>query len=138
VAAEQRGLLRADGRHDRPHVVHLVLEHDPADPAVRQAATRAVEQDQPRERRQLVEEARERRVLPHEPQVGGPPEQEHEVQVAAAGHLIGDAAAVRAEGVLERRAVAHGGESTAPGTAWCRPSADDQLAATGRAGRVRR
>jgi hypothetical protein len=47
MAAEQGWPLRADGRHDRAEVVHLVLEHVPAHPAVRQAAARPVEQDQP-------------------------------------------------------------------------------------------
>jgi hypothetical protein len=75
---------RADGRQHGPDVVHLVLEHVPAHSAVGQAVGQPVVQDQPGERRQPPEEGGERRVLPHEPQVGRPPEQEHQVEVAVA------------------------------------------------------
>jgi hypothetical protein len=108
VAAEQRDPPRAGGGQDRPHVVHLVLERVPALPAVGQAAAGPVEQDQPGERRELVEKGRERRVLPHEPEVAGPAEEEDEVEVALSDHLVGDAAAVLTAGVPERRAIAHG------------------------------
>ena len=111
VAAEQGHPLRADGGHDGLDVVHLVLEHVVARPAVRQAAAHPVVQQQPRERRQLVEEGGERGVLPQQPQVGRPAEREDEVQVAIPGHLVGDAAAVGALGVVERRAVAHARKS---------------------------
>jgi hypothetical protein len=107
VAAKQGHPLRADGGQDGAGVVHLVLEQGRGPAAVGEAAAHPVEQDQPGERRQLAEEGRERPVLPHEAQVGGPAEEEHQIQVAVADHLIGHAAPVGAVGVPERRAVAH-------------------------------
>jgi hypothetical protein len=111
VAAEERRPPRPDGRHHATHVVHLVVEGVPGRPPVGQTIAQPVEQDQPGERRQLVQEAGERRVLPDEPQVGGPPEQEDEVQVALAHHLVGEPASVLPAGELEGRAVAHAQQS---------------------------
>jgi hypothetical protein len=108
VAAEERGPLGPGGGQDAADVVHLVVEGVPGRAPVREAVAEAVEQEQPGERRQLAQEPGERRVLPHQPEVGRPPEQEHQVQVALADHLVGQPAPVPATGVVERWAVAHG------------------------------
>jgi hypothetical protein len=111
VAAEERGPLGPGGVEDAADVVHLVVEGVPGRPPVRQAVAETVEQDQPGERRQLAQEPGERRVLPQQPQVGRPAEQEHQVQVALAHHLVGQPAPVPAAGGGERRAVAHARQS---------------------------
>ena len=64
--ADQRRALRAGGVHHGPHVVHPLLER--ADPrALGEAHAALVEQDQPRERRQLLAEAPVAGVLPEQP-----------------------------------------------------------------------
>jgi hypothetical protein len=73
--------VAADGLQDAADVVDLVLEHVAGGAAVGQAVAEAVVQGQPRERRELAEELGEGGVLPDQPEVGRPAEQEDEVQV---------------------------------------------------------
>jgi hypothetical protein len=107
VATEEGHPPGPGGVQDAADVVHLVVEGVPGRAPVREAVAEAVEQEQPGERRQLAQEPGERRVLPQQTQVGRPPEQEHQVQIAVADDLVGQPAPVPAVGVGEGRAVAH-------------------------------
>jgi hypothetical protein len=73
VGAEERRPLRADAVQDQGNVVHVVLEALATWPSVGQAAAQAVQQNQPREGGQLVQEPGYRRLLPQQPQMGGSP-----------------------------------------------------------------
>ena len=84
VGAEEGRPLGADGVQDQGDVVHVVLEALAAGATVGWAATEAVEQDEPREGGQLVQEPGHRRLLPQQPQMGGIAEQEDQVQLGVA------------------------------------------------------
>ena len=73
--AQQHGALRAGGVQHRPRVVHAVVERADARP-LGEAHPPLVEQDQPRERRELLAEAAVGRVLPERSRwVRAPPSQ---------------------------------------------------------------
>jgi hypothetical protein len=103
MGAEQRRPLRADGVQDQAGVVQVVLEALATRPAVGQAVAQAVQQDQPREGGQLVQEPGHRRLHPLQPQMAGIAMQENQVQVGVAEHLVGEPAAVRAAGEADGR-----------------------------------
>src|SRR2546422_9128229 len=88
--AEDGGFARPDCVHDRPHIVHPHLERRHVGDAVRQASAALVEEDQPGERRQPLEEANDRRLLPEHFDVGHPPGHEYQIPRPLAHDLVGD------------------------------------------------
>ena len=88
--AQQRGARGAHRVHHRADVVHPLLERRQLRHAVREAGAALVEQDQPRERGEPEEEARERGLLPEVLEVRDPAHHEHEVERAVAHDLVGD------------------------------------------------
>ena len=97
VVAEQRGAFGADGVHDRADVVHPRLEVVDSAVAVGEPRASLVEADEPRERRQPLEEGGVARLFPVELEVTGEPGHEDEVERPVARHLVrdGDVAALR-------------------------------------------
>jgi hypothetical protein len=89
--AEEGRLLRVDGVHHGTHVVHPLLEGWHALHRVRKPGAALVEDDQARERGELLEEARDRRVLPVPLEMTEEARHVHEVDRPLAQHLIGDA-----------------------------------------------
>ena len=100
VAAQHRA-PRTDGVHDREHVVHPRLEVGQPLRPVRHPGAALVEADQPTHRAQPVEEVGVPRVGPVQLQVRDEAGDQHDVQIAAAGDLVGDVQAV-ADGVADR------------------------------------
>ena len=87
--AQQHGALRAGGVQHRPRIVHAVVERADAR-SLGEAHPPLVEQDQPRERRELLAEAAVGRVLPELLEMGeGAPEPD-DVRRPLAEHLVGD------------------------------------------------
>ena len=110
--AEQHGLRRPGGAHHGAHVSHALLERQVAYRAVRQAGVALVEQDQPAERRQALEEPGRVRALPQQVEVTHQAGDEQDVPVALAENLVGDVHAVVGQRVAglrdgERRAALH-------------------------------
>jgi len=100
---EQRRAFRADGVHHRADVVHplferwqLIERH-----RVREPRSSLVEDDQPRERRESLQEARVIGLVPHELDIRDPARHVHEVERSLADHLVRDAdvAAARVPGL---------------------------------------
>ena len=107
--AEQHGLRRPGGAHHGAHVSHALRERQVAYRAVRQAGVALVEQDQPAERRQALEEPGRVRALPQQVEVAHQAGDEQDVPVALAENLVGDVHAVVGQRVAglrdgERRA----------------------------------
>jgi hypothetical protein len=92
--AEQHGHRRPGGAHHGAHVGHALLERQVAYRAVRQAGVALVEQDQPAERRQPLEEPGRVCVLPQQVEVAHQAGDEHDIPVALAENLVGDVHAV--------------------------------------------
>ena len=86
--------LAADRVEDRTDVRHRLLEGRRARGTVGQALTALVEEDQAREGREPVEQARGRRVLPDGLDVEDEARDEHEVERTLAMDLVRDADAV--------------------------------------------
>ena len=84
------GTLRARGVHHRAHVVHAVLQRRRAGNRVRKPRAALVEQDQSRERRELLEETRDARVRPLQVEVRDETRHEDEVERTVAHDLKGD------------------------------------------------
>ncbi len=88
--AVERSSSRADGVHDGTDVVHARLERGRAADAVGHAGAALVEADQPRERRQPLEERREARYRPVKLEMRDVAGDEDEIERAVARDLIGD------------------------------------------------
>ena len=89
--AEQGCALRPDRIEHRSQIVHpLFQRRRPSDP-VRQPRTALVERDQPRERRQPLEEAPVGRQLPRVLDLIRPAARVDKIQRTPADHLVGDA-----------------------------------------------
>ena len=103
--SEQRGALRAGGVHHRADVVHAILQRRRRGDRVGKPRAALVEQDQPRERGELVEEARDPRVRPLQVQVRDEARHEHEVERTVADDLVGDVdlTALRVVGLRRHR-----------------------------------
>jgi hypothetical protein len=87
---EERRPLGADGVHHRPDVVHPGLEVRQVGHAIREPGAPLVEEDQPREGRQPLEEPAARGLLPEDLEVRHPAGDEDEVPRRIAQHLVGD------------------------------------------------
>jgi len=98
---EERGTLRTDGLEDCADVVHPLLER--RQPVVRdtvgQPSATLVEQDEPREGCETLEEVRHRRLLPHHLDVRHPTRHVDEIARAIPDDLVRDVQ-VAAAGVL--------------------------------------
>jgi hypothetical protein len=94
--------VAADRIHDRAHVVHARFEIGHAERSVRETGTALVEPDQARNRAESFEEVRMTRLLPVLLEVGDEARDEHEVDRAVAGDLVGDVE-VAAARVADRR-----------------------------------
>ena len=88
--AEERSFLAPRRVHDGTHVVHPRFEIGEPDCAIGQARPALVEADQPRERREALDEARHLRVLEVDLQVREEPVHQYEVERPVARHLVGD------------------------------------------------
>ena len=99
--AEQRRRLGSRSVHDGANVVHTRLDGRKVMERhlIRQPGPALVEQDQPRERRDVSQHPSERRVLPRHLEVGDPAGHVHDVDRPLTQHLIGNAdiAGVRIE-----------------------------------------
>jgi hypothetical protein len=94
--------LRACRVHDRPEVVYPLLERGWTGDRIRQARAPLVEEHQPAERGQSLQEPLQARFLPRPVEVGDEARRHHEVHVARAHDLVGDGQ-VAAAGVPGRR-----------------------------------
>lgn len=90
-AAEQGGLLRADGVHHGLDVLDALLEGGNATNPVRESRAALVEEDQAREGRQPAQEPGIARLVPVLLDIRDPAGDVHEVDRAAPHHLVGDA-----------------------------------------------
>jgi hypothetical protein len=107
MRAEERRPLGADGVQHQGDVVQVILEALAARPAVGQATAQAVQQDQPGEGAQLVQEPGHRRLHPLQPQMAGVARQKDQVDFAVPEHLVADPAAIGAAGEADGRTKAH-------------------------------
>ena len=109
---EQHGPLGPGGVHDRHHVAHAGLEIGECAGAVRHAGPSLVEPDQAGEGAEAVQEVGVPSFGPVEHEVRDEPGDQHQVDVARAGDLVGDVEVV-ALGVADRRRGV-GGDASPP------------------------
>lgn len=88
--AEERCRLHPDRVQDGEHVVHLLFHWRQLECPVRQPRTASVQDDQPREGSQTVEEARELGLFPLVFDMGELARDEHQVDRAVTDHLVRD------------------------------------------------
>ena len=92
--AHDHGTLRADGVHDDLEVVYPALKHRDLADAVGEAGATLVEQDHTRERREPIEEARRRGLLPPVLDIRHEARHEEEIAWPIAHRLVRDVDAV--------------------------------------------
>ena len=88
--AHEHRAFGTDCVHHRSDVVHPFFERHRRDVAVGEAEAALVETDEPAERSQAAEEARDRRVLPLDVEVTREALDQHEIEVTLADHLVRD------------------------------------------------
>ena len=93
--ADDHGALRADRVHNHLQVVDAPLQYRYVGDAVRQAGAALVEEDQPRERREPLEEVRGRGLFPPELDVRDEARDEDEIAPCVAERLVRDVDVVR-------------------------------------------
>ena len=139
---EQRGALGAGGVHHGADVVHALLERRRSGDRVGEPGAALVEQDQPRERGELVEEPGDARVGPLQVQVRDEARHEHEVERPVADDLISDVdvAALRVVGLRRhgRMRTISGGPVYSVSTLLARPAVMETVGSAGAQGVVMR
>ena len=88
--SHQERAPRSSGVHDRHEVVHALFQRGELLHWIRETSAAPVEEDQPREARQPLEERAEGRLFPRILDVGDPTGNEHQIDVPMAYHLVGD------------------------------------------------
>ena len=113
---EEHRMLGTGGVHDRPDVVHALLEGRDTDHAVGHAYSTLVEQDEAGERSQPLEEAGDVWILPPDLDVADKPFDEHEVALRLTDDLVRDVYAISGRRIAGRRDIGHGHSlSSSPG-----------------------
>ena len=87
---EQRSSVRSDRVHHRADIVHAGFEIGETPGPIRQAGAALVEADQPRERREPLQEMRRARLFPVILEVRHPARHEDKIERPITDHLVGD------------------------------------------------